>query len=440
MYDTDDTIVNLPKIDKQLERTVKGEKEVYAFHSPAAAQNYREDVNKAVEAAYRELFNDVDFAALPKEKQVGELKKAQDAAKAEVKNFYIDNKGTKRYEVDMPGWNKPSSSVVSERSSEMERSSARRGAIGERVQSVMSAVADSVPDKAKDYSEKSLTIDSEDFDSKIKIGDTEYAVKSKTKTRIIEAANQWYYDTITALEKGETDLIKICGTTKEGKPHTAKGSDGKTYNLSGKLSAISDPLVRAKIYKDHIIPAAKNWAVEQYKDEITGSDKQGDSGSQVVGRSSSGGSSGGTQTARAGGGRSTSGGSGGGRFTPRGGAKGSGGASSGRSSGGGASSGGDSGGAIESSPAGSVVSGEMVASSGRVNPFANVTANMAAAAERAYPNPFARSAAAVTPPLPFGHLPPAGGDNGFRGNPYPNPFAQAAVRRRSPYPNPFAQA
>lgn len=458
-------IMDIPGISN----TITADKEEYTFKNPEEKAQFRKDIAHGIDEAYRDLLNSASFAVMDDEAKGKALASAKSTIVGQIKEWYVDNKGQPFY--------KDYTSTILKAPTEDEIEAARTEKSWDELASTEKA--------AIDETAEGLSIDKVTGKTYIKYDNKTYELndeqakryKHEVKWRSDQRQKQ-LIDGEKKIEEIIPDLklglyanemteaqYKACLAKANKKIASArKASTRKTYTesrdkfVSGQTTR--DVEVTGAYYdwsdgvRKKILNKVKKTTVDEVKEEMreeitsgeayytdpdrsrgtapamtrpnTDSSAEGDSSSQVVGRSSSGGSSGGTQTARAGGGRATSGGSGGGRFTPRGGAKGSGGASSGRSSGGGASSGGDSGGAAESSPAGSVVSGEMVASSGRVNPFANVEA---AAVGSTYPNPFAGAVTtAMRSPYPAA------------GRTYPNPFAQAAVRRRSPYPNPFAHA
>lgn len=270
LYDANADALKMPTVQRELKMKIGKENKSFVFSDAESVINYQKDLNKGVDEAYRKLLSDVSYNAMSDLEKAEALNDARTDATKAVKKFYIENEGKKRMYADdgSTSITEPSKADIDQYRQKMEYQEEVTGYL----QTIADNVAKAVPDKADDYSVSSMQIN--DVRS-VKIDGKSYSISGDVEKKVIETANDVHYSNIEKLMNNEINVEDVVGYTSKGRARTSTQADGTKVQLTGKLynddgTPRFDEVVMARImYQSK--ETAKDKAVEQYKDEITGS-------------------------------------------------------------------------------------------------------------------------------------------------------------------------
>lgn len=221
----------------------------------------------------RDIINGDDYSGMSDEEKIDALSTAATEGEKEAKEQYAAGKAD---DMPAPHFRMTEPAALKKKQEEINEKNERQEKITGQLQAVSDAAAAAVPDKADNYSLKSLQINSI---QSVKIDGKSYDISGEIESKIISAANDEHYSNIEKLMNNEVNVEDIVGYTSKGKVSTAKQADGTKVSLTGKLynedgSPRFDELVIAKIISKSK-EKSKEHAAEKYRGEITGSSAEG---------------------------------------------------------------------------------------------------------------------------------------------------------------------
>ena len=269
LYDANADALKMPTVQRELKMKIGKENKSFVFSDAESVINYQKDLNKGVDEAYRKLLSDVSYNAMSDLEKAEALNDARADATKAVKKFYIENDGKLRMYNDdgSTSITEPSKADIDRYRQKMEHQEEVTGYL----QTIADNVAKAVPDKADDYSVTSMQIN--DIQS-AKIDGKSYKISGEIEKKVIETANDVHYSNVEKLMNNEINVQDAVGYTPKGRARTFTQADGTKVQLTGKLYNADgtprfDETAIAQIMK-LTKETAKDQAIEQYKDEITG--------------------------------------------------------------------------------------------------------------------------------------------------------------------------
>ena len=266
LYDTDSGVLSLPKVD----RTIKSDGESYTFDNADNVINYRNDLNKAVDIAYRDVIKGTDYAAMNEDEKATALSKAKSEVVKKVKKFYVENKGEKRMSFDTENDGKVEKPTQAETEAAQQQRAYRENIENTYMKQAADNFSKVNPDK-DGYDVDTMKINDV---SSVEIDGTKYTLSGDTKAKVTEAANEKYYTDLERYMSGEANIEDIIGYAPNGKARYSNDNNNKRVYLTGKRfnddgSERFDETISAKIIF-RIKDAATEAATQEHKDEITG--------------------------------------------------------------------------------------------------------------------------------------------------------------------------
>lgn len=266
LYDTDSGVLSLPKVD----RTIKSDGASYTFDDAQSVVNYKNDLNEAVDRAYRKIMRGTDYAAMNEDEKVDALSKAKSDAVKEVKKFYVENEGQKRMSFGKENVGKVEKPTQAETEAAQQKRAYRENIENTYMKQAADNFSKVNPDK-DGYDVDTMKINDV---SSVEIDGTKYSLSGDTKTKVTEAANEKYYTDLERYMSGEANIEDIIGYSSNGKALYSNDNNNKRVYLTGKRfnddgSERFDETISAKIIF-RIKDAATEAATQEYKDEITG--------------------------------------------------------------------------------------------------------------------------------------------------------------------------
>ena len=220
----------------------------------------------------RDIINDDDYSGMSDEEKIEALSTAAAEGEKEAKEQYAAGKAD---DMSAPHFRMTEPATLKKKQEEIKEKNERQEKITGQLQAVSDAAAAAVPDKADNYSLKSLQINSI---QSVKIDGKSYDLSDEIEDKVISAANEEHYSNIEKLMNNEINIEDIVGYTSKGKARTTTQADGTKVSLTGKMynddgTSRFDEIATARIIY-HSKEAAKEHAAEKYRNEITGTASQ----------------------------------------------------------------------------------------------------------------------------------------------------------------------
>lgn len=220
----------------------------------------------------RDIINGDDYSGMSDEEKIDALSTAATEGEKEAKEQYAAGKAD---DMSAPHFRMTEPAALKKKQEEINEKNERQEKITGQLQAVSDAAAAAVPDKADNYSLKSLQINSI---QSVKIDGKSYDLSDEIEDKVISAANEEHYSNIEKLMNNEINIEDIVGYTSKGKARTTTQADGTKVSLTGKMynddgTSRFDEIATARIIY-HSKEAAKEHAAEKYRNEITGTASQ----------------------------------------------------------------------------------------------------------------------------------------------------------------------